>query len=58
MYGNSRKIVGIWTGSDKEYALPTITPKVGDAVVVRFVYPVGFYFPRSPQVLIETMLRY
>ena len=41
MYGNSRKIVGIWEGSDKEYTLPTLTPKVGDALVVKFDYPVS-----------------
>ena len=44
MYGNSRKIVGIWEGSDKEYTLPTLTPKVGDALVVKFDYPVSLIY--------------
>ena len=42
LYGNSRKIIGIWEGSDKKYTLPKVTPKVGDALVVKFEYPVSF----------------
>ena len=40
VYGNTRKITGIWTGSDSSYTLPATAPKAGDALVVKFKYPV------------------